>query len=232
MSHIMMQQLRIEEGGFITVKSATLQKGTFVKVQPQSTTFLDISNPKAVLENRLRNFSCLTQGDVIKIEYNSKNYFLNVIEVKPGTSVSIVETDLFIDFAPPLDYVEKKVEEPPVKSAQASAAININKNKMEEDSPSPSPKSLENNFKPFVGTGYSLKSATPKSTTNMNTNSPIFSKSPATTLSKSPATAKPSPKPTNNKKEEEQYSEDEDSDEEEKKAQFKAFSGTGYKLKG
>jgi ubiquitin fusion degradation protein 1 len=44
----MMQLLLIEEGGFITIKSATLQKGNYVKLQPQTSTFLDISNPKAV----------------------------------------------------------------------------------------------------------------------------------------------------------------------------------------
>lgn len=44
----MMNQLQIEEGGFLTITSATLQKGQFVKLQPHSTSFLDISNPKVV----------------------------------------------------------------------------------------------------------------------------------------------------------------------------------------
>lgn len=69
----MMQLLMIDEAGFISIKSARLPKGTmtdlintnqqlilwfshhthndigtYVKVQPQSVSFLDITNPKAV----------------------------------------------------------------------------------------------------------------------------------------------------------------------------------------
>lgn len=48
----------------------------------------------------------MTRGDVIKIEYNKKNYYLSIIETKPGNAISIIETDIELDFAPPLDYVE------------------------------------------------------------------------------------------------------------------------------
>ena len=43
-----MQNISLEEGGILEVTSATLPKGKFVKFQPQTSTFLDISNPKAV----------------------------------------------------------------------------------------------------------------------------------------------------------------------------------------
>lgn len=42
------------QGSLIQFKSATLPKGTYVKIQPHTTDFLDISNPKAVLETSLR----------------------------------------------------------------------------------------------------------------------------------------------------------------------------------
>ena len=44
----MMNRLMIEEGDFVEITSATLQKGEFVKLQPHSTAFIDISNPRAV----------------------------------------------------------------------------------------------------------------------------------------------------------------------------------------
>ncbi|CAI9263609.1 unnamed protein product [Lactuca saligna] len=47
------------------VKNVTLPKGAYVKLQPHINDFLDISNPKAILETTLRNFSCLTTGDSI-----------------------------------------------------------------------------------------------------------------------------------------------------------------------
>jgi len=36
--------------------------GNYVKLRPQSKEFLDISNPKAVLEQTLRTYTCLTVG--------------------------------------------------------------------------------------------------------------------------------------------------------------------------
>ncbi|KAF9091523.1 ubiquitin fusion degradation protein [Mortierella sp. GBA35] len=105
--HWMMKTLTLSEGDLVTVKSAGLPLGSFVKIQPQSVDFLDISDPKAVLENALRNFSTLTKGDNIEISYNDKIYGILVMEIKPpGVGISIVETDLEVDFAPPLGYQE------------------------------------------------------------------------------------------------------------------------------
>ncbi|KAK4015184.1 hypothetical protein OUZ56_030171 [Daphnia magna] len=69
----MMQNLLLDEGDLLNIESASLPVATFSKFQPQSEDFLDISNPKAVLENALRNFACLTSGDVVAITYNEKS---------------------------------------------------------------------------------------------------------------------------------------------------------------
>ena len=59
------------------------------------------------LEQALRNFSALTQGDIIEIVYNSIVFGLLVVETKPGgEGISILDTDLEVDFAPPVGYVE------------------------------------------------------------------------------------------------------------------------------
>ena len=90
----MMRNLLLEEGALLTVESVSLPVATFSKFQPQSPDFLDITNPKAVLENALRNFACLTTGDVIAIPYNTKVYEFCVQETKPGRAVSIIECDM------------------------------------------------------------------------------------------------------------------------------------------
>ena len=77
---------------------------TFAKFQPHSTDFLDMTNPKAVLEARLRNFACLSKDDVIAIQYNDKVYEMSVLETKPANAVSVIECDLNVDFAPPVGY--------------------------------------------------------------------------------------------------------------------------------
>jgi hypothetical protein len=49
----MMKTLKIEEGSIIRVTGASLPKGKFVKLQAQETSFVEIANPKAVLEQVL-----------------------------------------------------------------------------------------------------------------------------------------------------------------------------------
>ena len=44
----MMQNLLLQEGDIVKLKSCSLPKGTYVKLRPQSKDFLDITNPKAV----------------------------------------------------------------------------------------------------------------------------------------------------------------------------------------
>jgi ubiquitin fusion degradation protein 1 len=41
-----------------------------------------VSDPKAVLEQTLRNFTCLTQGDIIEIGYNTIVFGLLVMETR------------------------------------------------------------------------------------------------------------------------------------------------------
>jgi len=104
----MMRNLLLDEGDMVQIESVSLPVATFSKFEPQSVEFLDISNPKAVLENGLRNFACLTVDDVIAINYNEKVYELRVLEVKPGGAVTIIECDMNVEFAAPVGYEEPK----------------------------------------------------------------------------------------------------------------------------
>jgi len=110
----MMRNLLLDEGDLLQVESASLPVATFSKFQPHSTDFLDITNPKAVLENALRNFACLTGGDVVAINYNDRVYELCVLETKPGNAVSIIECDMNVEFAAPVGYTEP--QRPPSKN--------------------------------------------------------------------------------------------------------------------
>ncbi|GAB2214746.1 hypothetical protein Drorol1_Dr00019109 [Drosera rotundifolia] len=108
----MMDNLHLEERDRVVMKTANLRKGTYVKLQPHTMDFIEISNPKAVLEKALRSYSCLTTGDTIMISFNNKKYLINVVETRPSAAVSIVETDCEVDFAPPLDYKEPEPVRP------------------------------------------------------------------------------------------------------------------------
>lgn len=108
----------------MTVKNVSLSKATFVKFRAQSVDFLEVSNPRALLEVTLRKYTCLTVGDVICIPHGRKQFFLEVREVQPNGAASIIETDCNVDFEEPLGYKdskyaqhEKKEESKPIEPA-------------------------------------------------------------------------------------------------------------------
>ncbi|XP_055338941.1 ubiquitin recognition factor in ER-associated degradation protein 1-like [Paramacrobiotus metropolitanus] len=102
----MMRNLLLDEGDIVSVQSVSLPVATYSKFQPQSTDFLDITDPRAVLERALRGFACLTVGDVIAIEYNAKIFELLVQEARPASAVSIIECDMQVEFSAPVGYRE------------------------------------------------------------------------------------------------------------------------------
>ncbi|KAF2756217.1 UFD1-domain-containing protein [Pseudovirgaria hyperparasitica] len=107
----LMETLKVDVGDMLQVKSTDLPLGTFIKLQPQDCSFLEISDPKAVLENAFRNFSCLTTGDIFTFSYNDTVYHIAVLETRPDNATKAIctlETDLSVDFAPPIGYEEPK----------------------------------------------------------------------------------------------------------------------------
>ncbi|XP_010272796.1 PREDICTED: ubiquitin fusion degradation protein 1 homolog isoform X2 [Nelumbo nucifera] len=123
MPYWMMENMLLQEGDTVRVKNVTLPKGTYVKLQPHTMDFLDISNPKAILETTLRNFSCLTTGDSIMVAYNNKKYYIDIVVTKPSNAISIIETDCEVDFAPPLDYKEPERPAASVPASKAPAQV-------------------------------------------------------------------------------------------------------------
>ncbi|URD76295.1 Ubiquitin fusion degradation protein [Musa troglodytarum] len=148
MPYWMMQNLLLQEGDIVHVKNATLPKGLYAKLQPHTQDFLDISNPKAILETTLRNYSCLTTGDSIMVTYNNKKYYIDIVETKPSSAVSIIETDCEVDFAPPLDYREPKRQRTSVFTSKAPAQVQDAQDEAED----------EHRFTPFTGVRRRLES--------------------------------------------------------------------------
>ncbi|XP_022763143.1 ubiquitin fusion degradation protein 1 homolog isoform X1 [Durio zibethinus] len=144
MPYWMMENLLLQEGDIVRVKNVTLPKGTYVKLQPHTKDFLDISNPKAILETTLRNYSCLTTGDSIMVAYNNKKYYIDIVETKPSNAISIIETDCEVEFAPPLDYKEPERPALPTSSSKALSQV--------EEAPA----EAEPKFSAFTGTARRL----------------------------------------------------------------------------
>lgn len=65
------------------------------------------------LERTLRHFACLTKGDTIQIVHGDQIFAVNIIEVTPDTpghAISVIETDLRVEFKEPIDYQEAPIK--------------------------------------------------------------------------------------------------------------------------
>ena len=81
----------------VEVRYIWLQKGTYAKLQPDRIGFSDLPNHKAILETSLRQHATLSQDDIFTVHYGELSYKLRVLELKPSSSVSVLETDIEVD---------------------------------------------------------------------------------------------------------------------------------------
>lgn len=110
----------------------------FLIIKPCTLPFVTLNHPsyslKGIyrLEAELRNFATLTQGDIIEIWYNSIVFGILVMETSPGGGgIDILDTDLSVDFAAPVGYVE------PEKPKAAPPPTMASRLKIDLDSTSP-----------------------------------------------------------------------------------------------
>ena len=65
------------------MKKKGVKQAHFIKLRPHKTKFIELDNPKAVLEFQLRNFTCLHEGDTITINTFSGKFEIDIMEIKP-----------------------------------------------------------------------------------------------------------------------------------------------------
>jgi ubiquitin fusion degradation protein 1 len=156
-----LKSINASDKSLITITNVSLPMGRFAKFQPQTTTFLtDLSDPRAVLEYSLRNYAAMTVGDIIYFDYAGKSYGLLVQEVKPDTdqhAILVVETDLQVDFSPPVGYIESPISS---KSTQAGRSLASSLGKSPEMTSFSSVRGSQ--FAAFSGTSNKLKPQTVK----------------------------------------------------------------------
>ncbi|KAH6776130.1 Ubiquitin fusion degradation UFD1 family protein [Perilla frutescens var. hirtella] len=85
----------------VEVRYVWLPKGTYAKLQSVEFGFSDIPNHKAVLETSLRQHATLSQGDTLIVNHGALTYHLRVLELKPSSSISVLETDIEVDIIGP-----------------------------------------------------------------------------------------------------------------------------------
>jgi ubiquitin fusion degradation protein 1 len=137
----------------VTLTYITPPKGQLIKLQPHKTAFTMLSNPKEILEKGIiENYPVLTCGETISVSYDGEIYLINVLESKPEHIISTFNTDLSVDFAPPLDYEEYQRNQ----KKKLERTVNIGINRYPEGKESIEPIEKTESFVAFSGKGYKL----------------------------------------------------------------------------
>jgi ubiquitin fusion degradation protein 1 len=100
----MFENLQLYEGQRVNVTLINdIKTASFVKLQPHKTEFIDLPNPRALLENELRNFTCLHEGDTIRIRLPTKKTFdIDILQLRPDNDYKaccIINCNMEVDFA-------------------------------------------------------------------------------------------------------------------------------------
>jgi ubiquitin fusion degradation protein 1 len=186
-----METLSLAQGDFVQISNTRLPSGKLIKIQPQSPDFLEITDPRAVLEFTLRQFTTLSPNDCFWINYADHIFKVKVLETEPDPSgILVIETDLNVDFAPPVGYVEPDYSKGSNSAATTTAKSIAHSIGQYEMSPQSGFSSAAG---PFTGTGQSLRNSvasgtasplpTPTTTaTTLDPNRPIALKLPKNTM--------------------------------------------------
>ncbi|KAH0789535.1 ubiquitin fusion degradation protein [Histomonas meleagridis] len=113
----MMEYLQVNEDNTVRVSLTSLVPATRALFQPQDDAFLNLPNPRVILEYSLRQHPCLTQGTILNIEFNNKIYRLKVLKTEPKSAVQILHADVICDFATPVNQFDHKWNEPDTDSS-------------------------------------------------------------------------------------------------------------------
>lgn len=81
----------------VRIRYVRLPKCIYAKLQPEASDFVDVPNHKAVLETKLRQHATLSEGDVLTVQYGGVDYALRILELRPASNASVLETDMEVD---------------------------------------------------------------------------------------------------------------------------------------
>ena len=108
--HAMLERLHLNDGEAAIVKQVKdIPLGAYIKIKPYEKAFIELSDPKAVLERFIsRNYPILSKGEVIIIDHVDTQYHIEVVECKPETTIQTTNCDINVDFEKPVDMIEEE----------------------------------------------------------------------------------------------------------------------------
>ncbi|KEG01784.1 hypothetical protein YYE_03303 [Plasmodium vinckei vinckei] len=98
-----MKSLQLNCFDVVRLKFVKLETATSVILQPHDKKFFQLDEPKKILEEKLRYYSCLTKNSTICIFHNNFDYYFDVVRIdsekkKDVEVASIQDADVIFDF--------------------------------------------------------------------------------------------------------------------------------------
>ena len=158
-SYGLMAQMNINEGDTVTIELVHPPKGEYIKIKPHQTEFIELHNPKVILEKHMsENYPVITKGQAISIKYEAKGkvYYIDIVETGPSEVILTLNCDLNVDFDEPYDYQEvmaerKKKKEEDERKRQEAQMLSMRNKKINQHKHT-------GIFVPFSGKGHVLGS--------------------------------------------------------------------------
>ncbi|ORC85552.1 putative ubiquitin fusion degardation protein [Trypanosoma theileri] len=109
----MFSALMLQPGDTVSLETCVLPPGKLIKLRPQQMSFIQLSDPKHVLEMHLSQYPVLTKGTSIVLQYLDREFIIDVIDItdendRSVEAISTVRadaqaTELKVEFERPLD---------------------------------------------------------------------------------------------------------------------------------
>ncbi|KEG10292.1 putative ubiquitin fusion degardation protein [Trypanosoma grayi] len=117
----MFSALMLQPGDTVVLETCVLPPGKLIKLRPQQTSFIQLSNPKQVLEMHLSHYPVLTRGTSIVLQYLDREFVIDVTDITDEAdrrvdAISTVRADaqaieLKVEFERPLDMPPSPTED-------------------------------------------------------------------------------------------------------------------------
>lgn len=100
-----LKNINAEDGDVVCVRTVTLPKGDLITLQPHDpTSFLEMEQPKEVLESVLRSYVAVQSHDLLHVSFDNKLHAFTIMHTLPSPSIDIRDTDLRLEIQMPPDF--------------------------------------------------------------------------------------------------------------------------------
>jgi len=165
-----MMALGIKEGERVQIAplDEEPEKAISITLKPQEQAFIELSDPKVVLEYHMsRLYPIVSIGDIIRVYHNNIVYCLSVSKLEPSNIVQTIDCDITLDFEESHDYkcpdILEPIEDDTVQSTNNEEYSSDPNYIVNSDNTTLSQNNVitgdNHSFIPFQGKGYRLGSS-------------------------------------------------------------------------